>query len=85
MLKYYAKPINRDKMPRLIGKQVAEFLVKHGWKYSYTNGSHYMYVKSGFDDIPIPIHNKKVLGKGLIEQIIEDSGIDKEKWMNFRY
>ena len=44
-----------------------------------------MYVKPGCKPIAVPKHNKKVLGKGLIEQIIEDSGVDKEKWMNFRY
>ena len=85
MLEYYAKPINRKSVPSLTADQIIKVLTKYGWKFHHATGSHYMYRKAGFDEIPVPVHNKKTLGDGLRDKIIKSSGIDKEKWLNFRY
>ena len=85
MLEYYAKPINRNKMPRLTGKQVAEFLEKHGWESNGSSGSHFFYSKDGYEDITVPIHNNEVLRTGTQKTIIKSSGIPEEVWLTWRY
>lgn len=61
------------------GKRLIEALEDDGWALDRIKGSHHIMVKAGRRSIPIPVHGSKDLPRGLIQAILKQAGIDKEK------
>ena len=49
-------------------------LKKDGWKVVRISGSHHL-MQKGNRTIPIPMHGKKDLGKGLLNTIFKQAGL----------
>ena len=47
---------------------------RNGWLHIRTDGSHYIYEKSG-RTYPVPFHGAKEIGKGLEVKIIKEMGL----------
>ena len=63
----------------MTGKELIKLLKKNGWILDRIAGSHYIMIKDKLRSIPVPVHGKKDLPKGLISAILGQSGIKKEK------
>lgn len=46
-------------------KQFHQLIVRNGWRLIRVSGSHYIYRKEGFRDMPVPYHGSKEMGPGL--------------------
>ncbi|MCK5198602.1 MAG: type II toxin-antitoxin system HicA family toxin [Spirochaetales bacterium] len=58
----------------MTGKELVKLLKKNGWRVVRISGSHHLMQK---DDktVPIPLHGKKDLGKGLLNAILRQTGL----------
>lgn len=61
----------------MTGKELIKILKKNGWVLDRISGSHHIMVKEGKRSIPIPLHGKKDIPKGLASSIIKQAGIEK--------
>jgi predicted RNA binding protein YcfA (HicA-like mRNA interferase family) len=53
-----------------------KFLQKHGWQIMRINGSHHVMTKEGApENISVPVHGNKQLGKGLENDILKKAGL----------
>jgi predicted RNA binding protein YcfA (HicA-like mRNA interferase family) len=66
------------KQPVVNARQLIKALEKKGFKFSRQSGSHAIYLDDHGTRVTIPIHGKKDLGKGLLKQIMKDSGLTNE-------
>jgi len=57
----------------MTGKQVIKRLEQEGWVLRRVRGSHHIMTK-GLKVIPVPVHGKKELGKGILHAIAKDAG-----------
>lgn len=53
-------------------KQFHQLIVRNGWELVRVKGSHYIYRKEGFRDMPIPYHGSKEMGPGLEKALRRD-------------
>lgn len=58
----------------MTGREVLKKLEAHGWRLKSVNGSHHNMEKNG-KKVPIPVHGKKDLGKGLLKAIQRQTGV----------
>ena len=56
------------------GKQVIKILRTKGWEVERGRGSHHL-LKKGSVKVPVPVHGKKDLGKGLLARIEKQTGV----------
>ncbi|NOZ11581.1 MAG: type II toxin-antitoxin system HicA family toxin [Gammaproteobacteria bacterium] len=64
-------------MKAISEKDFAKFLIKKGWKFRRTKGSHHIYVKEGNAiRISVPIHGNKPLKLGLLKHLMKVAEID---------
>jgi len=56
------------------GKQVIKILKREGWTVYRVRGSHHI-LKKGSVKVPVPVHGKKELGKGLVSLIEKQTGV----------
>ncbi len=59
----------------MTGKEMVRVLQRNGWKLDRVNGSHHIMVKDGKRAVPVPVHGKKELPKGLASAILKQTGI----------
>ncbi len=59
----------------MTGKELRKILQKNGWIFDRISGSHHIMIKENCRSIPIPIHGKKDLPKGLVFAILKQAGI----------
>ncbi|MFC1853584.1 type II toxin-antitoxin system HicA family toxin [candidate division CSSED10-310 bacterium] len=57
------------------GKELIKILKKNGWIVDRISGSHNIMIKEGERSIPIPVHGKKDLPKGLVSAILKQANI----------
>ncbi|MBD3393162.1 MAG: addiction module toxin, HicA family, partial [Chitinivibrionales bacterium] len=50
----------------MTGKELVKLLKKNGWVLDRIAGSHHIMIKEGLRSVPIPVHGKKYLPKGLV-------------------
>lgn len=73
-----------SKLPRLTGKELAKIIVKFGFVYSHTTGSHMIYKHPDGRMTSIPHHAGEEIGQGLLNKIIKkDLGISREEFLNY--
>ena len=51
-------------------------IIKNGWKFIRSTGSHYFYEKDGIISPPIPYHGAKEIGEGLRKNISKKIGLN---------
>lgn len=57
------------------GRELVKLLEKHGWVLDRISGSHHIMVKAGKRPVPIPVHGKKDLNKGVLHRILKEAEI----------
>jgi predicted RNA binding protein YcfA (HicA-like mRNA interferase family) len=67
-----------SKQPVINSKDLVKKLEKKGFFFVRQSGSHAIYQNSEGIKTTIPIHGKKDLGKGLLKQIMKDTGLTNE-------
>ncbi|MCF8370558.1 MAG: type II toxin-antitoxin system HicA family toxin [Bacteroidales bacterium] len=55
--------------------ELHRLILKGGWVYLHSRGSHYIYNKDG-RTYPVPFHGSKEVGKGLEKKIMKEMGIE---------
>lgn len=67
------KPIKSQKLIKIVKKL--------GFKLDYVKGSHHIFKNQNGKRMSIPVHKGKLIGKGLLLQIIEeDLGLTKKEF-----
>jgi predicted RNA binding protein YcfA (HicA-like mRNA interferase family) len=61
----------------MTGDEIIKLLKKNGWKLNRISGSHHIMTKAGRRSVPVPVHGKKDLPKGLIAAILKQTGISR--------
>lgn len=61
----------------MTGKELLKILKSNGWVLDRISGSHHIMIKNGKRSIPVPIHGKKDIPKGLTFFILKQAGIKK--------
>ncbi|NMG82852.1 MAG: addiction module toxin, HicA family [Methanosarcinales archaeon] len=75
-----------DKLPRWSGKKIINIFEKDGWTVDRIEGSHYILVKEGTENIlVIPVHGKKPIKIGLLKGLIKDAGLINEEFLILCY
>jgi len=59
----------------MTGKELKKVLTDAGWQLHRISGSHHIMIKDGCRSIPIPVHGKTDLPKGLVKAILKQAGI----------
>lgn len=67
-----------NKLPSITCKQLIKILEKKGFYFSRQSGSHAIYKNEAGRRTTIPIHSGKIIGKGLLSQIMKDTDISVE-------
>ncbi|MBT3279423.1 MAG: type II toxin-antitoxin system HicA family toxin [Phycisphaerales bacterium] len=57
------------------GRELIKIMKKHGWQQDRINGSHHIMVKEGQRSIPVPVHGKRDIPKGLANAILKQAGL----------
>ena len=56
------------------GKEILKKLKLEGWTVVRIRGSHHIMTKDG-KSVPVPVHGKKDLGKGIVSEIARETGV----------
>lgn len=59
----------------MTGKELIKLMKKNGWKLVRISGSHHILTKDGERPIPVPVHGKKDINKGLLKTILKQAEI----------
>jgi predicted RNA binding protein YcfA (HicA-like mRNA interferase family) len=57
------------------GREIVKIMKRNGWILDRISGSHHVMVKEGLRSIPVPVHGKKDIPKGLAIAILKQAGI----------
>jgi predicted RNA binding protein YcfA (HicA-like mRNA interferase family) len=57
------------------GREIVKIMKRNGWILDRISGSHHVMVKEGLRSIPVPVHGKKDIPKGLASAILKQAGI----------
>lgn len=69
------------KLPLLSPKEVCKFLEKEGFELIRQKGSHRFYRHPDGRVTTVPYHTNKDVGRGLLNQILEDIGMEREVFL----
>jgi predicted RNA binding protein YcfA (HicA-like mRNA interferase family) len=58
----------------MTGKAFIKILEKNGWQCKRIAGSHHIMVKEGCRSVPVPVHGKKDLPKGILAALKKQTG-----------
>lgn len=67
-----------NKLPSITCKQLVKILEKKGFCFSRQSGSHAIYKNEIGRRTTVPIHSGKIIGRGLLSQIMKDTDITVE-------
>ena len=72
------------KLPKLTGKELGKVVLKLGFEYSHTTGSHMVFKHKDGRRTTIPHHAGEELGPGLLNKIIKkDLGLTREEFLRY--
>ncbi len=64
-------------MPSIVAsRQLIVILTKHGFTLDRQSGSRAIYIHPDGRRTTVPVHGKRDLGKGLLRQIMKDTGLE---------
>jgi len=66
------------KLPAFTAKQIIKIIEGKGFVKVRQSGSHAIFKNKKGRRTTVPIHSSKTLGKGLLKQIMKDTGINAE-------
>lgn len=66
------------KLPAISSKEFIKYLSKLGFQYIHTRGSHHIFKK---DNKMISVPEREVIGKGLLNDLLEEAGINKQDFI----
>ncbi len=61
----------------MTGKDMVRLLRENGWAVDRISGSHHIMVKVGKRAVPVPVHGKKDLPRGLVAAILRQAEIKR--------
>jgi len=61
----------------MTGKEFVKLLEKHGWQCKRISGSHHIMTKEGNRSVPVPVHGKKDLPKGILAALKKQTGVEE--------
>jgi len=61
----------------MTGKDMVKLLRENGWVADRVSGSHHIMVKAGKRAVPVPVHGKKDLPRGLVAAILRQAEIKR--------
>ncbi len=64
-----------SKLPAITANELIKIIEKKGFVKVRQSGSHAIYKNSFGNRTTIPIHSSKIIGKGLLKQIMKDTEI----------
>ena len=67
-----------SKQPVINSRDLVKALERNGFLFSRQSGSHAIYSNNKGVKVTVPIHAKKDLGKGLLNQIMKDAGLTND-------
>ena len=71
-------------LPVLAARAIMKKLVRAGFRYLYTKGSHYYYGHPITGRITcVPMHGGKSVGRGLLVKIIKQAGLTIKDFLDF--
>jgi len=59
----------------MTGRELIRIMNRQGWMLDRVSGSHHIMIKEHYRSIPVPVHGKKDLPKGLLRAILKQAGI----------
>ena len=69
------------KLVPLSSKKLIKFLEKEGFKLMRQKGSHCIFCHEDGRRTVVPIHSNKKIGKGLLNSILSEIGIEKDEFI----
>jgi predicted RNA binding protein YcfA (HicA-like mRNA interferase family) len=73
-----------SKLPVISSRDLIKYLLKKGFQYDHTKGSHHVY-KSDSNNRRVTIPERKEIGKGLLLAILEEVGISRDDFIQEWY
>ena len=74
-----------QKLPRITGREIIGLLGKAGWYKDDQEGSHcILRHNSKPGKIIVPVHSGKIIGPGLLREIIEQAGLTRKQFIGLR-
>ncbi len=77
--------MSNNKLPSVSGHKICKALNKAGFEQSRTKGSHIILKKKGNPEgtitVVVPLH--KIIRKGLLINIIKQSGLSREEFLKY--
>ena len=67
-----------SKLPVASSRDLIKYLMKKGFQYQHTKGSHHVYK---LNDILVTVPERKEIGKGLLKAILEEAGISRDDFI----
>ncbi len=64
---------------RMTGRQLIKIMRQNGWILDRVAGSHHIMVKENRRSVPVPVHGKKDLPRGLVSTILKQAGIARTR------
>ena len=67
-------------------QKVQKFLKENGFEIHRVNGSHFQFKKTSKDGtflVTVAFHGNKSIPVGTMNSIVRQSGIDKQKWIQY--
>lgn len=71
-----------SKLPAITAKDLVKTIEKKGFVKVRQSGSHAIFKNKLGNRTTVPIHSNKILGKGLLKQIMKDTNITIEDFGN---
>ena len=68
-----------SRLPAVSSKELVKLLELKGFVKVRQSGSHAIYRNTSGKRTTIPLHSGKIIGKGLLKQIIKDTDINPEE------
>jgi len=70
------------KLPALSARELIVILKKHGFVLDRQSGSHAIFIHQDGRRTTVPIHGKRDIGKGILRQILKNTGLTVEDLTN---
>ena len=58
----------------MTAREIIKILKANGWELERVNGSHHIFIKSGYRPVAVPYHGNKNIGH-LAKRIMKEAGI----------
>ena len=69
-----------SRLPRITGKQIKKALLKKGFRFLHSRGSHFYFEPPGGGMIvTVPVHSGKIIKPKTLKSILKQAGISVEE------